>query len=91
MVCLHSVRCFMVADYMTSAAWFVAILCAVGVALCSLIIVCIRQNRGGKYPVKKKEAASAAVVDADEERQFMEYQYGGCGSGSGDFVKEAYT
>jgi hypothetical protein len=43
-------RAFIVPDYMTSAAWFVAILCAVAVALCSLIVVCIRQNKGGKYP-----------------------------------------
>ena len=64
-------------DYMTSAAWFVAILCAVAVALCSLIVVCIRQNKGAKYAVKKKEQERGAQhVDQDEDRQFMEYQYG---------------
>jgi hypothetical protein len=47
-----------------------------------------RSTHGGwDIAVKKKEAERAVVVDtADEDRSFMEYQYGGT-----DYVKQAYT
>jgi len=69
----------------TGAAWFIAVICAIVVALVSLLVICICQrNRGGKYPVKKKELERGHMLEKDEERTFLEYQYGSGGGGITD-------
>ncbi|XP_062849046.1 neuronal cell adhesion molecule-like isoform X1 [Trichomycterus rosablanca] len=40
--------------------WFIGLMCAIALLILVLLIACfIRRNKGGKYPVKEKEAAHA--------------------------------
>ncbi len=42
-----------VSDNLTSAAWFIAVICAVAVAVIAILACCIHQrSKGGKYPGK---------------------------------------
>uniref|UniRef100_A0A915HLS8 Fibronectin type-III domain-containing protein n=1 Tax=Romanomermis culicivorax TaxID=13658 RepID=A0A915HLS8_ROMCU len=57
--------------------WIIALM----TSLCIFIFVTIaiyvyKSNQGGKYPVKKKEMERGHTLDNDEEKSFMEYQYG---------------
>ncbi|KAJ1346554.1 hypothetical protein KIN20_001371 [Parelaphostrongylus tenuis] len=55
----------------------VAVLCAVAVALLSILITCCCETRrGGQYAVRRKEMEIGHQLENDEERQFLEYQYG---------------
>uniref|UniRef100_A0A914SFP4 Fibronectin type-III domain-containing protein n=1 Tax=Parascaris equorum TaxID=6256 RepID=A0A914SFP4_PAREQ len=54
-----------------SAAWFIAILCALLVALITaFIICCCQRQRTGKYAVKRKELEKGHHIDS-EEHQFV--------------------
>ncbi|GMT24852.1 hypothetical protein PFISCL1PPCAC_16149, partial [Pristionchus fissidentatus] len=60
-----------------NAFWFLAVLVAVAVALVAVLITCCcEQRRSGRYAVRRKEMEIGHQVDADEERTFLEYQYG---------------
>lgn len=58
-------------DSLHSAAWFIAILCALLVALITaFIICCCQRQRTGKYAVKRKELEKGHHIDS-EEHQFV--------------------
>uniref|UniRef100_A0A158P8N6 Immunoglobulin domain protein n=1 Tax=Angiostrongylus cantonensis TaxID=6313 RepID=A0A158P8N6_ANGCA len=60
-----------------NAAWFVAVLCAVAIALLSVLITCCCETRRARhYAVRRKEMEIGHQLENDEERQFLEYQYG---------------
>uniref|UniRef100_A0A1I7WMD6 Protein-tyrosine-phosphatase n=1 Tax=Heterorhabditis bacteriophora TaxID=37862 RepID=A0A1I7WMD6_HETBA len=64
-------------EYLRNAAWFVAVLCAVAIALATVLVTCCcEERRGGKYAVRRKEMEIGHQLENDEERQFLEYQYG---------------
>ncbi|CAJ0602418.1 unnamed protein product [Cylicocyclus nassatus] len=64
-------------ESLRSAAWFIAVLCAVAVALISILVTCCcEERRGGNYSVRRKEMEIGHQLESDEERQFLEYQYG---------------
>ncbi|KAK6052307.1 fibronectin type III domain protein, partial [Cooperia oncophora] len=66
-----------VLESLRSAAWFVAVLCAVAVALLTVLITCCcEERRGRNYAVRRKEMEIGHQVQVDEEQQFLEYQYG---------------
>ncbi|VDP03963.1 unnamed protein product [Soboliphyme baturini] len=65
---------------LTGIAWFIAVVSAGTVAVVVILVLYVfYRNRGGKYSVKKKEIERGTNLNRDEERCFMEYQYG-CGS-----------
>ncbi len=62
-----------------TSAWFIAVVSVVALALLSMLVVCVCQQRAqsGRYAVKKKEMQRGHVIIGDvtdEERSFMEYQ-----------------
>ncbi|GMR48446.1 hypothetical protein PMAYCL1PPCAC_18641 [Pristionchus mayeri] len=60
-----------------NAFWFLAVLVAVAVALIAVLVTCCcEQRRSGRYAVRRKEMEIGHQIDADEERTFLEYQYG---------------
>lgn len=64
-------------ESLRNAAWFVAVLCAVAIALVTILITCCcEERRGGNYAVRRKEMEIGHQLENDEERQFLEYQYG---------------
>ncbi|KAK6747669.1 hypothetical protein RB195_000706 [Necator americanus] len=64
-------------ESLRNAAWFIAVLCAVAIALLSILVTCCcEERRGGNYAVRRKEMEIGHQLETDEERQFLEYQYG---------------
>uniref|UniRef100_A0A4W4H0S7 Neuronal cell adhesion molecule n=1 Tax=Electrophorus electricus TaxID=8005 RepID=A0A4W4H0S7_ELEEL len=57
--------------------WFIGLMCAIALLILILLIVCfIKRNKGGKYPVKEKEAAHAdpeVQPMKDDDITFGEY------------------
>ncbi|XGW30397.1 hypothetical protein V3C99_009405 [Haemonchus contortus] len=64
-------------ESLRNAAWFIAVLCAVAIALITVLITCCcEERRGAEYVVRRKEMEIGHQLANDEERQFLEYQYG---------------
>ncbi|XP_076863327.1 neuronal cell adhesion molecule isoform X14 [Brachyhypopomus gauderio] len=58
--------------------WFIGLMCAIALLILVLLIMCfIKRNKGGKYPVKEKEAAHAdpeIQPMKDDDITFGEYR-----------------
>ncbi|CAB3409266.1 unnamed protein product [Caenorhabditis bovis] len=66
-------------DSLRNTAWFIAILGALGIGLCTICLtfLCGKRNRGeSKFSIKRKEIEISHQQDNEEEKQFLEYQYG---------------
>uniref|UniRef100_A0A5S6R614 Neuroglian n=1 Tax=Trichuris muris TaxID=70415 RepID=A0A5S6R614_TRIMR len=65
---------------LAGVAWFIAVVSAGSIIVVLLVVMYIvHRTRGGKYAVKEKELERGTNPDRDEERTFIEYQFGtGC-------------
>ncbi|KFD63270.1 hypothetical protein M514_10852, partial [Trichuris suis] len=65
---------------LAAVAWFIAVVSAGSIIIILLVVMYIvHRTRGGKYSVKEKELERGTNPDLDEERTFIEYQFGtGC-------------
>ncbi|CAO4374222.1 unnamed protein product [Caenorhabditis nigoni] len=65
-------------DSLRSAAWFIAVLGVLGIGLFTICLTfcCGNKNRQDKFAVRRKEIEIGHQQDNEEEKQFLEYQYG---------------
>ncbi|CAI5447225.1 unnamed protein product [Caenorhabditis angaria] len=66
-------------DSLRNAAWFVAVLAVLGIGLCTICLTfcCGNRNRNReKFATRRKEIEIGHQQDNEEEKQFLEYQYG---------------
>ncbi|CAD6198575.1 unnamed protein product [Caenorhabditis auriculariae] len=66
-------------ESLRGAAWFIAVLGALGIALGTVTVTfCCGSNKArvDKYALRRKEIEIGHQQDNEEEKQFLEYQYG---------------
>lgn len=67
---------FFFSESLQSAAWFIAVLCAVLLALfTAAIMCCCERQRSGKYAVKRKELERGRQVNVDEQQSVNNINY----------------
>ncbi|CAI4227098.1 unnamed protein product [Auanema sp. JU1783] len=64
-------------ENLRSIVWFIAILIVVCIAMMTIFLTCCCEERKGRrYGVHRKEREIRNPVESEEERKFLEYQYG---------------
>ncbi|KAL3982055.1 Immunoglobulin I-set domain family protein [Acanthocheilonema viteae] len=64
-------------ESLQSAAWFVAVLSAIMLALfIAAVMCCCERQRSNKYSTKQKELQRGDHINVEEDQNFMEYLYG---------------
>lgn len=65
-------------ESLRSAAWFIAVLGALGIALCTVFFTfcCGNRQNEEKFTARRKEIEVGHQQENEEEKKFLEYQYG---------------